>query len=58
MNSQEKKIKHEEDYIAFLERRLKSNNFKRNSSKEEYEKTEVKLKKAKLILKILLSKKK
>jgi len=53
MNSNEKRIKHEEEYIAFLERRLASANFKKNSSPEEYEKTEKKLKKAKLVLRVL-----
>jgi len=53
MNPSEKRIKHEEEYIAFLERRLKSANFKKNVSLEEYEKTEQKLKKAKLVLRML-----
>lgn len=53
MNPNEKRIKHEEEYIAFLERRLKSNNFKKNVSPEEYEATEKKLKKAKLVLRVL-----
>ena len=47
------KIKHEKDYILFLERRLASSNFKKNVSPEEYEATEKKLKKAKLILRVL-----
>jgi hypothetical protein len=50
-----KRLKQEEDYIAFLEKRLASSNFKANVSKEEYEKTAQKLKKAKLVLKILKS---
>ena len=41
------------DYIKFLERRLASSNYKKNVSPEEYEKTEAKLKKAKLVLKVL-----
>jgi hypothetical protein len=53
MNVNEKRIKHEEDYIKFLEKRLGSNNFRKNSSKEEIEKTESKLKKARLVLKVL-----
>jgi len=53
MTPKEKKIKHEQDYIKFLENRLKSNNYKKNVSPEEYEETEKKFKKAKLILKIL-----
>lgn len=48
-----KRIKHEEEYIKFLERRVNSANFKKNVSPEEYEKTEKKLKKARLILRTL-----
>ena len=55
MNDKTKRIKHEEDYIAFLEKRLSSKNFKANVSKEEFDKTAEKLKKAKLVLKILRS---
>jgi hypothetical protein len=53
MNDKEKRIKHEQDYIAFLEKRLASKNFRSNESAEEISKTEQKLKKAKLVLKIL-----
>lgn len=53
MNEKAKRVKHEEEYITFLKRRLKSSNFKKNVSPEEYEKTEQKLKKAKLVLKML-----
>ena len=53
MNSNEKRIKHEEDYIKFLENRLRSSNYKKNSTPEEYEETEKKLKKAKLVLRML-----
>lgn len=53
MNANEKRIKHEKDYIAFLERRSKSANFKKNVSPEEYEDNEKKLKKAKLVLRVL-----
>lgn len=42
-----------EQYITFLEKRLKSKSFKENVSKEEFEKTQEKYKKAKLRLKIL-----
>lgn len=49
----QQRIKHEKDYIAFLETRLKSKNFRKNSSLEEIEKTENKLKKAKLVLRTL-----
>lgn len=53
MNANEKRRKHEEDYIQFLETRLRSVNFKKNSTPEEVEKTEQKLKKAKLVLRML-----
>ena len=53
MNTKEKRIKQEEDYIAFLEKRLNSENYKKNVSEDEYIKTEQKLKKARLVLKIL-----
>jgi len=57
MKTVKDKLKHEEEYVAFLERRLKSQNFLKNSKPEEVEKTEKKLKKAKLVLKLLQSKK-
>ena len=38
-------------YIAFLEKRLNSKNYKANVSIEDFDKTKGKLKKAKLILK-------
>ena len=47
------KLQHEKDYVAFLERRLKSAHYKANVSPEEYEKTEAKLKKARLVLRML-----
>jgi len=53
MNDKQKRIKQEQDYIAFLEKRLNSENYKKNVSKEEYNKTQEKLKKARLVLKIL-----
>jgi hypothetical protein len=56
MNADQKRIKHEQDYIEFLERRVKSANFKKNVSPEEYEKTEQKLKKAKLVMRVLQGK--
>lgn len=55
MAESQKRIKQEEEYIAFLEKRLASKNFKANVSNEEFENTAGKLKKAKLILKILKS---
>ena len=42
-----------EQYIAFLEKRVASKNYKNNVSKEEFQKTQEKLKKAKLRLRIL-----
>ena len=53
MNEKEKRLKHEQDYIAFLERRLASSHFKQNVSPEEYADTEKKLKKARLVLRML-----
>jgi CRISPR/Cas system-associated endoribonuclease Cas2 len=54
MNAEQtKRIKHEETYIEFLTKRVNSSNFKANVSKEEFNKTEAKLKKAKLVLKLL-----
>lgn len=53
MNDKQKRIKQEEDYIAFLEKRLNSVNYKNNVSSEEFEKTREKLKKAKLVLRML-----
>ena len=47
------KLQHEKDYVAFLERRLKGAHFKASVSPEEFEKTEAKLKKARLVLKVL-----
>jgi hypothetical protein len=53
MTTQQKRIKHEKDYIEFLERRVKSSNYKKNVSPEEYAATEAKLKKAKLVMRVL-----
>jgi len=47
--------KHEE-YLVFLQKRLASNNYKTNVSKEEYEKTKEKYDKAKLVYKIMTGK--
>lgn len=47
------KLEQHKDYILFLEKRLASVNYKKNVSPEEYSKTEAKLKKAKLVLKVL-----
>lgn len=48
-------IKREEDYVAFLKKRLESKNYKNNSTEEEYNKTKEKYEKAKLKLKFLKS---
>ena len=46
-------IKHEEEFIAFLKKRLESKNFKTNVSQEEFDKTKQKYDKAKLKLRLL-----
>jgi hypothetical protein len=48
-----KKIEQEEQYVAFLKKRLDSENFKTNVTKEEYELTKKKYDKAKLKLRFL-----
>ena len=58
MAKQEKKnkkqqIDHEIQYVEFLKKRLSSNNFLQNESQEVIEKTKLKYKKAKLILRML-----
>lgn len=53
-NKQEE-INHEINYISFLKKQLDSNNYKKNISTEQYEKTEQKYKNSKFRLKILLS---
>lgn len=45
-------FKETENYVAFLEKRLASENYKRNVSEEEYNKEKEKLKKAKLRLRL------
>ena len=49
-------VKQETEYIAFLEKRLSSKNFKNNVSEEEVNKTKLKLDKAKLKLRLLTGK--
>lgn len=46
-------IEIEEEYVAFLKKRLSSENFKNVVSSEEYERTKLKYDKAKLKLKFL-----
>jgi hypothetical protein len=53
MNPKQKRLQHEKDYVAFLERRLRSPHYRKNVSTEEYEETERKFKKAKLVLRVL-----
>jgi hypothetical protein len=49
----QERIAHEENYVAFLERRLASENYKANATAEEYAETKAKLDKARFILKTL-----
>lgn len=49
-------IKQETEYIAFLEKRLASKNFRNNVSDDEYEKTKLKLSKARLKYRLLTGK--
>lgn len=46
-------LKQRKEYIAFLEKRLNSENYKNNVSQEEYKKTKSKLDKEKLLVKLL-----
>lgn len=52
-NNKKSKIEHEEQYVAFLKKRLDSENYKKNVSKEEYAETKAKYDKAKFRLKVL-----
>jgi len=54
--SKQQQIRHEEEYVAFLEKRLASKNFQSNESAEVIAKTQEKLKKAKLKLRLLQGK--
>ncbi len=45
-------LKEEKDYLAFLKKRLDSENYKNNATKEEYEKTKAKYDKLKLRLRL------
>lgn len=53
MKKKQNSFEHEEKYVEFLKKRLASDNFKANVSKEEYEKTKQKYDKAKLKLKMM-----
>jgi len=46
-------VAHEENYVEFLRKRIQSDNYRQNVSKEEFEKTERKYDKAKLKLKMM-----
>lgn len=59
-NSRDKMAKKKEvtlqqrkEYLEFLEKRLKSENYKKSVTKEEYEKTKQKYDKEKLLIKML-----
>ena len=49
-------IKHEEEYVAFLKKRLNSDHFKQTAPADEIKKTKQKYDKAKLKLKFLKEK--
>jgi hypothetical protein len=51
--SYDQQVKQEEDYIAFLRKRLDSANYKANVSAEEYSTTQTKYERAKFRLKTL-----
>jgi len=53
MNNNKQRLQHELNWIKFLEQRLASANYKKKVSPEEYEATEKKLKKARLVLRVL-----
>lgn len=53
--SKQDQVKHEQEYIAFLEKRLASPHYKENTPTAVFEMTERKLKKARLVLKLLKS---
>ena len=52
MGKQKFNLKEHKNYVAFLEKKLNSQNYKNNVSKEEHQKTKEKYDKAKLILKL------
>ena len=52
-NSSKDQLKHDKEYAEFLKKRLDSSNFKRNVSKEEFDKTKMKYDKVKQKLKLL-----
>lgn len=56
MANKQDPLKHESDYIAFLEKRVASENYRRNVTPEEYEQTKEKLKRARFKFKVLKGK--
>ena len=46
-------LKQEQDYVAFLKKRLESKNYKQNVSAEEFEKTKTNYDKAKFKLRLI-----
>lgn len=52
MSKQKFDLKKHKEYMAFLEKRLASANYKANVSEDEYNKTKAKYDKAKLVLKL------
>lgn len=53
MKNKQPTLKQRQDYVAFLEKRLASKNYKNNVSEEEFDKTKKKLEKEKLLIKML-----
>lgn len=51
--TKQQKIDHEKKYVAFLKKRLDSQNYKANVTAEEYERTKEKYEKAKFLLRTL-----
>ena len=56
MKNKQDNLKHEQDYVEFLKKRLESKHFKQNASAEEIEKTQYKYDKAKLKLRMIKGK--
>ena len=52
MSKQKFDLKKHKEYMAFLEKRLASANYKANVSEDEYNKTKAKYDKAKVVLKL------
>lgn len=54
--TRQQELEHEIRYVEFLKRRLSSENFKKNTTEEDFEKTLKKYDKVKLRLKLLKGK--